>query len=128
MKVSFKIGAIAITSTTAARELITHATTAGGGATPGNPIVHESANLPAKAIDFKMDASEINFECEVGEVAGVYKEMVPMFKDMMDAISAMRNSDNNREVAIAAANAVNTRTSAATAAFVADQQGRRASN
>ena len=92
MKVSFKIGAIKMNATKEAHTITTRSIIERNGVKLNVPEVKEQEHVPAKQMSFEMEASEIQFECEVGELAEIYREYAPMVKDIIAGIVEVKKA------------------------------------
>lgn len=90
MKVSIKIGKIILSATVPAHDIIAREVIARNGVSLEKPEIKEIQHVAAKSIDFTMDESSIEFECDAGELPAIYKEAAPMFKDLMTAAVEMK--------------------------------------
>ena len=92
MKTTIKLGAISFNAFVAEKEIVTHSVTTQQGELAGKPQVLATEHTPAKKFEFHMHESEITFEYEVGEIAGIYKEFMPAVKDIMDAFVEVKKA------------------------------------
>ncbi len=82
MKVSIKTGAVKFNVTHEAGSEVIEKLTAVNGVELENPIPAKSRTSPGKSCDFSMEPCEYTFECEPGELAEIYKEVMPVIKDI----------------------------------------------
>lgn len=97
MKVSYKIGAIKLSGGVAQHAKATEKHVATNGVSLATPVVTKEIEVPAKNFSFEMEQSEMTFECEVGELAGVYKELMPMVQSLIGAFTELSKLNNKPE-------------------------------
>ena len=90
MKVSIKIGKIILSASVPAHDAVAREVIARNGVVLEKPEIKEIQHVAAKSVDFTMDESAIEFECDAGELPAIYKEVAPMFKDLMQAIIELK--------------------------------------
>ena len=103
MKVSYKIGAIKLNGNVSQHNRATEKHVATDGVPLATPVVTKEIEVPAKNFSFEMEQSEMTFECEVGELAGVYKELMPMVQSLIGAfteLSKLQKTTNDQETKV----------------------------
>lgn len=82
MKVTIKTGAVKFNITRESGTEVIEKLTAIDGVELENPIPAKSRTSPGKSCDLSIEPCEYQFECESGELAGIYKEVMPVIKDI----------------------------------------------
>ena len=82
MKVTIKTGAVKFNITHESGTEVIEKLTAIDGVELENPIPTKSRTSPGKSCDLSIEPCEYQFECESGELADIYKEVMPVIKDI----------------------------------------------
>ena len=92
MKTTFKIGAINFNATQPAHTKVTRSLVGNDGKALAKPQPLEDTSYPEKSVTFSVEPMEFTMEAEAGEIAGIYKEILPMFSEFMKAVASIEKA------------------------------------
>ncbi len=93
MKVTIKTGAVKFNITHESGTEVTEKLIAVDGIKLENPIPTKSRTSPGKSCDLSIEPCEYQFECEPGELAEIYKEVLPGLKEIAKVFMQFKNKE-----------------------------------